>query len=112
MFSSSYQTGENGVEIITPTGKLPSSQLLDLSVSGLSREYDRDIKGYCFRISKSTAIVQCPSQTKKSLGLLQPLIGFQIQCLSDSPISLELVIIDTTGRRRRLHLSTNFHKIN
>lgn len=114
MFSSSFQTGESGVEIISASGsKLPSSQLLDLSTSGVSKEYDRDIKGYCFRISKSATAIQCPTinSSKKSLGLTQPLLAFQIQCLADSPLSLELSVLDTTGRRRRLHLSTNFHKI-
>ena len=47
MFSAAYQSGNCGVEVVAPGGKILSSKLLKVNGS-VPCVYDRSIKGYIF----------------------------------------------------------------
>ena len=114
MFSSSYQSGEKGVEIINPSGNSTNQPNLLKKSGNIQKEYDRDIKGYKFNLNgagnQHSTIFQCPAMLQKdTLGLTQALLVFQLKCnVPHNPFNLEIVILDTTKQRRRFHISSTF----
>ena len=110
MFSSTYQNGDTGVEIITTAGKGPNPRLV--KATNLPKEYDRDIKGYKYILTPQASL-QCPAASgRDTLGLLQPLLVFQLRCPHDDDIlNLEIVVLDTDNQRRRFHISTTFRSL-
>ena len=110
MFSSTYQNGDTGVEIISTAGKGPNPRLV--KASNIPKEYDRDIKGYKYILTQQASL-QCPAASgRDTLGLIQPLLIFQLRCPHDDDIlNLEIVVLDTDNQRRRFHISTTFRSL-
>ena len=114
MFAEHFQSGLVGVEVLTPAGKNPPARLFKINgPPGLiTKEYEREIKGFKYELKgkgSQTSSIQCPSATKDSLGLTQPLIVFQLRsAYQDDPMNLEIVVIDSNSQRRRLLFSTTF----
>ena len=113
MFSSSFQTGLSGIEILSPSGKSPPVRLIKINgpSSLITKDYDREIKGYkyvLFGKGNQTSGIQCPAAARDTLALYQPLIVFQLKCIEDDPINLEIVVLDATDRRRRFLISSTF----
>lgn len=104
MFSKSYQTGNQGSELLTPSGRGPSTTV--------TRTYDRGIKGYLFSIDSSSAQggIICPFSTRDTLGIIQPLFVIQIQTEPSDKVAIEIVVLDSHRQRRRLYFSTSFSR--
>jgi hypothetical protein len=112
MFSSVFQTGQSGVEILSPSGSLPSTDLLDIDrCPGVSKEYDRGIRGYCFYLERANSLLICPSSSRSSLGIFQSVFCLQLQLSPNASINLELLIRDADGRRRRIIFSSSFRRL-
>ena len=78
----------------------------------VTREYERDIKGYMYLMDKpssSTSIV-CPASNKHSLGISQPFLVFQLQSFLEANFHLEIVVIDHADRKHRLHIATAYRR--
>jgi hypothetical protein len=112
MFSQQFQTGNLGVEIFSPNGKYP---LNTVKISGkcVTKEYDRDLRGYYLSMEKDGVIIpaiklQCPVDNRSSIGIIQPLLVFQLYAMPSKQLSLEIIVVDTLGQRRRLHFSSIF----
>ena len=52
--------------------------------------------------------LQCPAKATDSLGVVQPLLVFQMQTVVDTNVALEVVVLDQRAQRRRLHFSSTF----
>jgi hypothetical protein len=117
MFSSVFQTGQAGIEILTPSGKNPPLRLLKVNgPSGLiTKDYERDIKGYKYTLSgknSQSSGIQCPAATADSLALTQPLLVFQLKSAQqEDQLNLEIVVLDSKNQRRRFLFSTTFRSI-
>jgi len=111
MFSHQFQLGETGMEVFSASGKDPTKNWK--IVGGVHRVYDRTVKGFVFLIDKGIGTcLSCPSNSNESsLGLIQPLIIFQIRCSMSKPLSLEINILDQNNTRHRFHFSTKFRII-
>ena len=113
MFSSVHQTGTQGVEILTPSGT-GKEQKYAAFQGGVTRSYERDIKGYCYSIprgSSPAASIQCPAFARDSLGVVQPLLFLQILCEEGAATSIEATVADARGQRHRLHFASSFQKL-
>ena len=113
MFSSTYQNGEYGVEIFSPSGNDPFKACKLNNEGNIKKLYDRSIKGYMLALEKESAStsLQFPKSTKGSLGITQPLLVLQLQLHPEKAFSLEMIVVDSDRQRRRFHLSTNFKDI-
>ena len=110
MFAQAYQKGKSGVEILSPAGTGKDERHSSFNGS-VSRAYERDIKGFCYCMSKASTSthIQCPGKGRDTLGIVQPLLVLQLQTFhEDSNLSFEVSIIDQKGIRRRLHFSSVF----
>jgi hypothetical protein len=109
MFSSTFQGGEAGLEIFSPAGNDPFKLMKLQNESNIIKIYDRNIKGYMIALDKesSSTSIHCPGKQRDTLGITQPLLIFQLFTAALKSFSLEIVIVDQTNQRRRLHFSTN-----
>lgn len=112
MFSQQFQTGNLGVEIFSPNGKYPLNTV-KISGKSVTKEYDRDLRGYYLSLEKDGVIIpaiklECPIDCRSSIGIIQPLLVFQLYAMPSKQLSLEIIIIDSVGQRRRLHFSSIF----
>jgi hypothetical protein len=104
MFTGSYQCGppQSGLELFSASNKDP---LKYIDIIGKSTKvYDRNIKGYMINIDDNNTAnptkLICPSsQYKQNLGIIQPLLVFQLCAPSEKqkPLSFEIIITDNTG---------------
>ncbi|KAJ1441061.1 hypothetical protein B484DRAFT_476522 [Ochromonadaceae sp. CCMP2298] len=110
MFSQTYQNGEYGIEIFSPSGNDPFKLCKLANESNIQKVYDRDVKGYMVSMEESSSTsMQWPRSPKASLGITQPLLVVQLQ--SSRSFSLELILLDSAHQRRRFHLSTSFKEV-
>ena len=116
MFSSALQTGTSGVEILSPAGT-GKDQRHAAFTGAVSRSYERDLKGYCYDLSKSgpSTAITCPASGRDSLGVIQPLLVLQIHCPAapaagpaGEKVSIEITVMSAAGQRLRLHFSSSF----
>ncbi|XP_013764123.1 protein CFAP20DC isoform X5 [Pundamilia nyererei] len=108
MFRNNYQGGAV-VEIFSGQGKDPAAKWkLCGGPSAIYKEYNKEVKGcvYCLDGSSQTVKMQMPENGKMSLGLLQRFLVLQVNVSHGHDFSAELVITDSEGLKRRLHLST------
>lgn len=113
MFSSQVQNGTKGVEILTPSGTgRENSKLVKFMGNLVTREYERDIKGYMYLMDKpsNSTSIACPASNKHSLGISQPLLVFQLQSFLEANFHLEIAVIDHTDRKHRLHIATAYRR--
>lgn len=106
MYQHVWQQGTGGVELLSPSGS-PSGMPVGPNVL---RKYDREIKGYLFAITANRGGVgiQCPASSKDTLGIIQPLLVFQIQTNPGQKLTIEVVIVDRENLRHRLYFSSSF----
>lgn len=110
MFSAEHQTGSRGLEILSPAGTGKDEKWCKF-VGGVSRDYEREVKGYMYLMDKgSGTYIQCPASSRYSLGITQPLLVIQLQSLSESNLSIEVVVLDQVGRRHRLRFSNTLRR--
>jgi hypothetical protein len=86
MFSALFQTGQCGIEVLSPSGKNPPSRLLKINgPSGLViKDYEREIKGFKYTLvgkNSQSSSIQCPASTRDSLALTQPILVLQLKSL-------------------------------
>ena len=110
MYSHIFQTGDVGVEVLTASGKAPAK---DWKIQGgVHRVYDKTTKGFVFLMEKGiNTRFQSPANSADTLGLIQPMLVFQIKGFTSKPLGIEIVILDQKSQRRRLHFSTKFKVI-
>jgi hypothetical protein len=110
MFATTFNNGEYGIEIFSPSGNEPFKACKLNNEQNIRKVYDRNIKGYMVAMEKesSSTSLQFPKSFKGSLMITQPILVLQIQQHPEKPFSVELIIIDSDQQRRRFHLSTNF----
>lgn len=110
MFASTFQHGENGVEIFAPSGTDPLRFMLLKNEDSIQKTYDRTIKGNCLILEQSSvsSSITCPKSSSKSLGILQAWFCLQLNIPKGKNFSLECSVTDQDGRHRRFHFSTNF----
>jgi hypothetical protein len=113
MFSSAYQDGDGGLEIFSPAGNDPFRLMKLQNENSIIKVYDRNIKGYMISLDKesNSTSIRCPEKQRYSLGITQPLLVFQMISAPSKSFSLEIVIVDQSNQRRRLHFSTNFKSL-
>jgi Protein of unknown function (DUF667) len=117
MFSTEFQGGNQGIEVLSPAGKNPPTRLLKINGSPglITKDYERDIKGFKYTLSgrgSQSSSIQCPSATKDSLALTQPLLVLQLKsAVQEDPLNLEVVVLDSGGQRRRFLFSTTFRSM-
>jgi Protein of unknown function (DUF667) len=117
MFSTEFQGGNQGIEVLSPAGKNPPTRLLKINGSPglITKDYERDIKGFKYTLSgrgSQSSSIQCPSVTKDSLALTQPLLVLQLKsAVQEDPLNLEVVVLDSGGQRRRFLFSTTFRSM-
>lgn len=117
MFSALYQTGQSGVEVLSPSGKNPPSRLLKINgPAGLvTKDYERDVKGFKYTLAgknSQSSSIQCPASTRDSLALTQSILVLQLRSLQQGdPLNLEIVVLDSNAQRRRFLISTTFKVI-
>ncbi len=127
MFSSSHQTGTQGLEILTPSGNGKDQRYASF-LGNVSRTYERYIRGYCYEMNRASAStqIQCPSSSRDSLGIIQPFLCLQVNCgmkcgmqvkgkdttvgAGGSKVSIEVIVLSKRGQRLRLHFSSLFNK--
>ncbi|CAL1609367.1 unnamed protein product [Knipowitschia caucasica] len=111
MFKNKYQGGAV-VELFCAQGNDPVAKW-KLSGGAIHKEYNKEIKGfvYCLDGSSRTVKMQMPKNGKKSLGLLQRFLVFQVNIPPDRDFSIELMVTDTDHLKRRLYLSTVHKKL-
>ena len=119
MFSSAHQTGTSGVEILSPAGTGKESKHAAFT-GAVARSYERDIKGYCYELSRSgpATAITCPAVSRDSLGVIQPLLVLQVFCPATpaagpagEKVSIEVIVLTTAGQRLRLHFSSSFRAL-
>jgi Protein of unknown function (DUF667) len=117
MFATEFQGGNQGIEVLSPAGKNPPTRLLKINGSPglITKDYERDIKGFKYTLSgrgSQSSSIQCPSVTKDTLALTQPLLVLQLKsAVQEDPLNLEVVVLDTGGQRRRFLFSTTFRSM-
>ena len=99
------------IEILSPSGHFPASQLIHIRECHISAEYDRDIRGYTFNLRKPQSCLSYPFKKATSLGLRQALIVFQLKVVNDRQFNLELSVSTTNGCHYILHFSSSFKTI-
>ncbi|XP_054640897.1 uncharacterized protein C3orf67 homolog [Dunckerocampus dactyliophorus] len=108
MFKHNYQGGAV-VEVFSGQGKDPVAKWkLCGGQSAIRKEYDKELKGFVYRLdgSSKTVKMQMPENGKMSLGLLQRFLAIQVNIPPDKDFSVELLITDVGHLKRRLYLST------
>ena len=113
MFSSQVQNGTKGLEILTPSGTgAANSKLVKFMGSSITREYERDIKGYNYVMNtpSSSTWIACPASNKHSLAITQPLLVLQLATFEEANFHLEIVVMDHTDRKRRIHIATAYRR--
>lgn len=111
MFSHAFQGGGLGVEVFSSSGKNPA-QLWKVT-RNVHRVYDRTVKGFVFLLEKgvSTSMSIPSDPSRETLGLVQPLLVLQLRLSPSKHTSLELILLDDKGNRRRMHLSSTFREL-
>lgn len=110
MFSHAFQGGGLGVEIFSSSGKDPAK--LWKCTRNVHRVYDRTVKGFVFLLEKGTATQMNipPEPSRELLGLVQPVLVLQLRLSPSKHTSLEVIILDDKGNKRRMHLSSTFRE--
>jgi len=107
MFST-FQGGPF-VEVFTPQGKDPTEGWKMLGGKCVKRMYEKGVKGYVHHVTGPPGLkMQLPADDRRGLGLKQPYLVFQMLLPAGQHVSLEIVVADQEGTRRRLILSTSF----
>ena len=110
MFSSFYQEGIMGVEILTPvgTGKDGAGKF----VGNVCREYERKIKGYMYLMGKESAgtSIHVPGTRGVTLGIRQSFLVMQMSTFETMNMSLDIAILDSLQRKYRMQFSNRFKK--
>uniref|UniRef100_A0A7S0KRI9 CFA20 domain-containing protein n=1 Tax=Micromonas pusilla TaxID=38833 RepID=A0A7S0KRI9_MICPS len=107
MFST-FQGGPF-VEVFTPQGKDPTEGWKMLGGKCVKRTYEKGVKGYVHHVTGPPGLkMQLPADERRGLGLKQPYLVFQMLLPAGQHVSLEIVVADQEGTRRRLILSTSF----
>lgn len=70
----------------------------------IGKTYDAQVKGYCYSCDKIGRL-SLPKD-KSSIYLIQPFLNLQLYIPQGANFSLELLISDLSGDRRRFFLST------
>lgn len=97
-----------GVEVFSSAGKDPGRQW---KVSqNIHRVYDRSVKGFVFLLEKgaTTNMSIPPAEGKELLGLIQPLLVFQVRLQPGKHFGFDVVVQDDKGNKRRLYFSSTF----
>jgi hypothetical protein len=68
--------------------------------------------GFVFLLEKgtSTSMSIPPDPSRETLGLVQPVLVLQLRLSPSKHTSLELIVLDDKGNRRRMHLSSTFRE--
>jgi hypothetical protein len=112
MFSHAFQGGGLGVEIFSSSGKDPAK--LWKCTRNVHRVYDRTVKGFVFLLEKGMSTEMCippeGAAGREGLGLVQPVLVLQLRLSPGKHVSLEIIVLDSKGARRRMHLSSTFRE--
>jgi hypothetical protein len=97
-----------GVEVFSSAGKDPG-RLWKVS-QNIHRVYDRSVKGFVFLLEKgaTTSMTIPPNEGKELLGLVQPLLVFQVRLQPGKHFGFDVVVQDDKGNKHRMYFSSTF----
>jgi hypothetical protein len=77
----------------------------------IKRAYDKSLNGYAI-ILKHNSVMKAPKDRNAQLYLIQPFLVFQVMVLDKRYFSVELILTDMNGIKRRLyfHAGTHIHE--
>jgi hypothetical protein len=123
---SQYQGG-TFVELLTPQGQNPLAnwKIANGKQTAVQKVYDKDIKGYLFSCTGGGGVrLQIPKDDAggsvgskatthaSSLGLVHPFLVLQVFIpQGPQPFILELGVMDSSGVRRRVIVSSSFSEL-
>lgn len=123
---SQYQGG-TFVELLTPQGQNPLAnwKISNGKQTTVQKVYDKDIKGYLFSCTGGGGVrLQIPKDDAggsvgskatshaSSLGLVHPFLVLQLYIpQGPHPFILELGVMDSSGARRRVIVSSSFSEL-
>ncbi|KAG1672039.1 hypothetical protein FOA52_008915 [Chlamydomonas sp. UWO 241] len=110
MASLSTTTGSYGsvVELLCPQGSNPLSGFRVGGGKGLAKVYDADLRSFTFECGSGVKLSLPRDEKGPSLGLHQPYLLLQAWLGQGQALTVELIMSDTGGTRRRLVLSSAF----
>ncbi|XP_062522796.1 protein CFAP20DC-like [Corticium candelabrum] len=111
MLKSRFQGGLF-VEVFSAHGRNPASEWkLSGTASSIRREYDKEVKGYVYVLEGGPTLTKMslPKDEKQCLGLVQPMIVFQLYVSHGERFSIDLTVSDILKSKRHIFLSSS-HK--
>ena len=112
MFRGEFQGGSH-FDVLVAQGKIGVG---NYKISGgkpvLERVYDKEVKGNVFTLSSKASggspSLNMPSERNISLGLIQPVICFQLNISPSSEFTLDVTVLDQSQSKRKFILATAY----